>query len=122
MERCKAWGLTTRADNPAKGIRRFRERSRDRVLDDEEARLFAALPVSLLTVTRLALEAGAAACSLAEYAKKGNSRVLPLGDAMTATLRTLKATATRDPVFPTALGGHLHHFPEHCNSSAAGRA
>ena len=48
----------------------------------------------------------------AEFSKNGKSRVLPLGDAMTATLRALQATATSELVFPTALGGPQHHFSE----------
>jgi integrase len=46
----------------------------------------------------------------AEFAKNGKARVLPLGDAMTATLRTLQATATSALVFPAAHGGLQHHF------------
>jgi integrase len=134
INRCRTWGLTTRTDNPCKGIRRFREQSRDRVLDfDEEVRLFKALPVALHPVTRMALETG---CRLqselltlrwdavdldrqqvtirGEYAKNGKSRVLPLGDAMTGTLRGLQATATSALVFPAPRGGsYLHHFSQH---------
>ena len=44
------------------------------------------------------------------FAKNGKSRVLPLSDAMTATLRTLQAAAMSELVFPAARGGYQHHY------------
>jgi integrase len=96
---------------------------------EEEDRLLGALPERATVVVQLGLECGARIQSellglrwpdvdldrqqlhiTAVHSKNGKGRVLPLSDGMTATLRTMQATATSDLVFPGRGGRFYHRF------------
>jgi integrase len=47
------------------------------------------------------------------HSKNGKGRVLPLTDGITATLRTMHATATSDLIFPGRVGRFCHRFKTH---------
>lgn len=124
----KAEGLGWKGDNPARGVERFPERSRDRFLLPEELpRFFAALaeeknPVlqgffllALLTGARRsnlqAMRWDEISWELAQWripeTKGGTPVVVPLVPAAIEVLRKLHETAKSEWVFPGRRGGHL---------------